>query len=352
MNIGILPFRKEKRVDGINRLTQGLFKEIIEIDYENQYSFLGYGRFLDVDIPEKKIIADSWNILNLNSRVIQDKYDIVHSMYYCYHVNSNIPCAKILTICDLCPWGVKIYGDNWDKSAKWMDKIIAISDYTKCDIVDKLNVNPDKIEVIYPGMFSVGTEYCEDNISERIKEITQKPYIMTVSTMREYKNMVGLVKAFILYKNHHKDSDLNLLLVGKEFKSCNVKEQLVELCKDRRDIITTGYVSDEELVYLYKNCIATGFVSFYEGFGLPVLESLSFGKTVVCSNQTSLPEVGGDAVEYCNPYEVESIEYAIEKVVLNESYRRELEKKALLQASKFSYRRAAQETLEVYKLFS
>ena len=79
---------------------------------------------------------------------------------------------------------------------------------------------------------------------------------------------------------------------------------------------------------------------------------MSFGKTVICSDRTSLPEVGGDAVEYCNPYEIESIENAIEKVVLNDNYRRELEKKALIQASKFSYKKSAEDTLEIYKLYN
>ena len=82
-----------------------------------------------------------------------------------------------------------------------------------------------------------------------------------------------------------------------------------------------------------------------------VFQSLSYGKTVICSDQTSIPEVGGDAVEYCNPYDIESIENAIEKVVLNDNYRRELEKKALIQASKFSYNKAAEETLKIYSMF-
>ena len=105
------------------------------------------------------------------------------------------------------------------------------------------------------------------------------------------------------------------------------------------------------MVYLYKNCLATGFVSFFEGFGLPVLESLYYGKTVICSNATSLPEVGGDAVEYCDPYDVESIEYAFERVVLDDNNRQKLEKLATVQASKFSYEKMAKETLEVYKQF-
>lgn len=232
-----------------------------------------------------------------------------------------------------------------------MNQIIADSHNTKKDIVDLFNVNPDKVNVIYPGMFKLNMEYDENNISDRIKKLTNQPYIMTVSTLREYKNMIGLVRAFILFKELHKDSDLNLILVGKDFKNNSVRMQIGELCEGREDVVFTGYVSDEELVYLYKNCLATGFVSFFEGFGLPVLESLYYGKTVICSNATSLPEVGGDAVEYCDPYDVESIEYAFERVVLDDNNRQKLEKLATVQASKFSYEKMARETLDVYKQF-
>lgn len=175
---------------------------------------------------------------------------------------------------------------------------------------------------------------------------------MTVSTLRAYKNMLGLVKAFCLFKELNANTDINLIIVGKNNKSNDVIKEIMNFCGERRDIIFTGYVTDDELVYLYKNSIATGFVSFYEGFGLPVLESLSYGKTVICSDQTSIPEVGGDAVEYCNPYDIESIENAIEKVVLNDNYRQELEKRALIQAAKFSYSKAAEETLKIYNLFN
>ena len=289
--------------------------------------------------------------MNINGCAIQEHYDIVHSFYYSFYVNERIPCAKILTIHDLNPEALKFYGDNWSKSVPMMNQIIADSHNTKKDIVDLFNVNPDKVNVIYPGMFKLNTEYDEKNISDRIKKLTIQPYIMTVSTLREYKNMIGLVRAFILFKELHKDSDLNLVLVGKDFKNNSVRMQIGELCEERDDVVFTGFVTDEELVYLYKKCLVTGFASFFEGFGLPVLESLYYGKTVICSNSTSLPEVGGDAVEYCDPYDVESIEYAIERVVLDDSNRQRLEKIAPAQASKFSYKKAATELMEIYKQF-
>ena len=350
MNIGILPFRREKRVDGINRLTYGILDELINIDKNNNYSYVGNGKWLGIDLQENMVIADSWNIINLNSFMINNNYNIIHSYFYSYYFNSKFSCARILTIHDLMPRMKMYFGENWSESVHWMDTIIAVSEYTKSDIINTYNVSPDIIKVVYPGLFKLDVKDSGE-IGVRIRKIVEKPYIMTVSTLRAYKNMLGLVKAFCLFKELNANTDINLIIVGKNNKSNDVIKEIMNFCGERRDIIFTGYVTDDELVYLYKNSIATGFVSFYEGFGLPVLESLSYGKTVICSDQTSIPEVGGDAVEYCNPYDIESIENAIEKVVLNDNYRQELEKRALIQAAKFSYSKAAEETLKIYNLF-
>lgn len=350
MNIGILPFRREKRVDGVNRLTYGILDELINIDKNNNYSYVGNGKWLGIDLPENIVMLDSWNIINLNAFMINNNYNIIHSYFYSYYFNSKFSCARILTIHDLMPRIKMYFGENWSKSVHWMDTIIADSEYTKSDIINSYNVSPDIIKVVYPGLFKLDVKDSGE-IGVRIRKIVEKPYIMTVSTLRAYKNMLGLVKAFCLFKELNANTDINLIIVGNNNKSNDVIKEIMNFCGERRDIIFTGYVTDDELVYLYKNSIATGFVSFYEGFGLPVLESLSYGKTVICSDQTSIPEVGGDAVEYCNPYDIESIENAIEKVVLNDNYRRELEKKALIQASKFSYNKAAEETLKIYSMF-
>lgn len=350
MNIGILPFRREKRVDGINRLTYGILDELINIDKNNNYSYVGNGKWLGIDLPENIVMSDSWNIINLNAFMINNNYNIIHSYFYSYYFNSKFSCARILTIHDLMPRMKMYFGENWSKSVHWMDTIIADSEYTKSDIINSYNVSPDIIKVVYPGLFKLDVKDSGE-IGVRIRKIVEKPYIMTVSTLRAYKNMLGLVKAFCLFKELNANTDINLIIVGNNNKSNDVIKEIMDFCGERRDIIFTGYVTDDELVYLYKNSIATGFVSFYEGFGLPVLESLSYGKTVICSDQTSIPEVGGDAVEYCNPYDIESIENAIEKVVLNDNYRNELEKRALIQAAKFSYNKAAEETLKIYNYY-
>lgn len=102
---------------------------------------------------------------------------------------------------------------------------------------------------------------------------------------------------------------------------------------------------------MYQNAAAFAYVSFYEGFGLPILEAMAAGKAVICSDTTSMPEVGGDAVEYCNPYDYESIAAAMENVIFNTQRRKYLEERAVIQAKKFSYEKAARQVFEIYKEF-
>lgn len=127
MNIGILPFRREKRIDGINRLTYGILDELINIDKNNNYSYVGDGKWLGIDLQENIVMADSWNIINLNAFMINNNYNIIHSYFYSYYFNSKFSCARILTIHDLMPRMKMYFGDSWSRSVHWMDTIIADS---------------------------------------------------------------------------------------------------------------------------------------------------------------------------------------------------------------------------------
>ena len=117
----------------------------------------------------------------------------------------------------------------------------------------------------------------------------------------------------------------------------------------RKDIILTGYVSDEELSALYQSALCFAYISYYEGFGLPILEAMACGKAVLSSDKSSMPEVGGDAVCYCDPYDMESIVEGLDKLVEDEQYRKRLEGKAKVRAERFSYKKAAEEIYDLYK---
>ena len=153
----------------------------------------------------------------------------------------------------------------------------------------------------------------------------------------------------MLYKSRHPDSDVKLVLTGPVRKYEVVREILSKNRNVAKHVVFTGFVSDEQLIWLYRKAMAFIYVSYYEGFGLPILEALSVGKAVICADAASMPEVGGDAVAYCNPYETESIEEAIAKVVADALYRKSLEKKAMEQAARFSYQKAAEDLKKFMK---
>ena len=227
------------------------------------------------------------------------------------------------------------------------DVILTDSENTKSDVVNAYHIPEERVKVIYPGLLHTL------DFSQGDKKIIEKygirdEYIMTVSTIEPRKNLRGLINGFIQYLQLHSNSHLKLVLVGgigwdKEFEN-----DIAKLDKYKDSIVLTGFVSDKDLSVLYQHTLAVAYVSFYEGFGLPLLEALSAGKAVISSDTSSMPEVCGNAACYCNPYDVDSIQNAIEKVVLNEAYRMELEGKAAAQAARFSYEKAARQTVEIY----
>ena len=271
MNIGILAQRQEKNFDGVNRVTIGIMKELLKIDISNKYSFIGNTDWLNIPIEHFDIIPDARKSMKLNYAVKFGKYNIIHSYFRPYEFSIKNKCAKILTIHDI---GVLVgkqngpyefYNTYLRECAKNMDLIIADSEYTKKDIINYYNIKPEKIKVVYNGIYEK-KDYKKGKISTKLHNIANQNYILAVSTMREYKNINGLVKAFCLFKDRHPNSDLKLVLTGKNDQSSLVGEQIQESILKQKDIIFTGYVSDDELSYLYENSIATGFVSFYEGF--------------------------------------------------------------------------------------
>lgn len=179
-------------------------------------------------------------------------------------------------------------------------------------------------------------------------EYAPEEFIMYVGSAFPHKNLDRLIQAFEILKEHH--PELKLVLVGK--KEYHAK-QLRRWAKKRRyfkDIIFTGFVPDEELKWLYQNAKAYVFPSLSEGFGLPGLEAMVHGCPVVSSDATCLPEVYGDAAVYFDPENITDMAEKINQVLAMTPRTREaLTDKGKKQAAKFSWRRMAEQTLQVYK---
>jgi len=358
MNIGILSQNKEKNITGINRVTQGTVEELLKIDNENRYYFLGKTEWLNLNMDYIPMIINGGKQFSLNFTLMAHPLDIVHSHYRPFSLNSKLPCAKILTIHDLIPLIYKdwyqsqydYFNESIRECAKQVDTIITVSEYTKQDVIKYYNIPEDKIKVVYNGLYPT-TLFSPDIKGQAIPMLQNQRFLLSVSGVGPHKNQVGLAEAFVNYKKHHKDDELKLVLTGPVRRYQVIRDIMDKYPIESKDIIMTGFVSDEELLWLYQNSLAFIYVSFYEGFGLPILEALSVGKAVISSSASSMPEVGGDVAVYCDPHSIESISDAIEKVVNNNEFRYKMELMAPKQAMKFSYAKAAKETLEIYKSF-
>ncbi len=355
MNVGVLVQFKEKNLTGIPKVAAGIMENISAIDASVDYYYLGEEPFLPRQYKEIPVVYNNGAMFDLDFMLSRYSLNIVHSYYYAYNF-SNKKTKRVLTIHDLMhythpEWFYKstneYFRNELKECAKKSDKIIADSEYTKADIINCYGIDSNKIETIYDAIYPAKF-FEKEGKKPSFKNVEKDNFILSVSAVHVYKNQVGLIEAYVAFRERNLDSNLKLVITGPLRKDM----KLNEVCKDeniRKNIIFTGYVSDEELVWLYKNCYFFMFVSFFEGFGLPILEAMSCRKAVVCSNTTSMPEVGGDAVVYCNPYDKESIIDAMELVVNDEQQKANYEKKAYIRSKIFSYEKAAEQTVELYK---
>jgi len=226
--------------------------------------------------------------------------------------------------------------------------IIADSQATKRDLVERYGVEPSKISVIYPGYDEEAFQPVRER--EAIEAVKTRygiagDYILFVGTIQPRKNLVRLMEAFSLLKRQA--ADLQLVIAGKKGWLYEAVFRRVEELGLEGQVVFTGYVAEEDLPALFSGARLFVFPSLYEGFGLPVLEAMACGTPVVCSNASSLPEVAGDAALLFDPLDVEGMAAAMERILGDERLRTELVERGLKRARGFSWEKCAQETLAV-----
>ena len=224
--------------------------------------------------------------------------------------------------------------------AKKSRAIITPSEFVKNDVADFTGVHPDKITVTYESADMVAAT------SEPIEELAGQTYIMYIGRPTPHKNLGRLIDAFVELKKTH--PNLKLVLAGKrdtlyEAHEARVKREGIE------GVVFTGFVSDEQLRWLYEHTAAYVFPSLSEGFGLPGLEAMKHGAPVVSSNATCLPEIYGDGALYFDPKKVSDITEKINEVLTNDELKKSLVERGHKQADLYSWHRMAEQTLEVYR---
>ena len=221
---------------------------------------------------------------------------------------------------------------------KRADKIITVSNYSKKEIEKYFPFAKDKIEVVCLG---VDKQFKHLNIEK-------KSQILYVGSINERKNFKGVIKAF----ESLKAKNYQLLVVGNFFDNFQLDEatkQLINKAKESENIRFLSNVTNNELVKLYNESKLFVFPSFYEGFGFPVLEAIACGTPVITSNVSSLPEVGGDAVLYCNPNDIDDIAKKMEMVLKDEALQQKMIEKGLQRAKLFTWEKAAKEHIKVFE---
>lgn len=221
---------------------------------------------------------------------------------------------------------------------KRADRIITVSNFSKKEIEKHYPYSKGKIEIIHLGI---------DELFKPLN-IKKKKQILYVGSLNERKNFKSVLEAY--EKLNLKD--YKLLLVGNfndNFKINKYSKQIIDKAKQNKNILFLSNISNNELLKLYNESKLLIFPSFYEGFGLPPLEAMACGTSVITSNVSSLPEVGGDAVVYCNPYDVDDIRDKIELVINNENLQKEMIQKGLKRAKQFTWKKSAEKHLKVFK---
>ena len=263
------------------------------------------------------------------------------------------PIKKIVTIHDLIfvryPqyysfFDRKIHFWKFKKAANSADKIIAISEQTKIDIIEFLKVPESKIEVIYQGCHKAFKEQQSDEFIQQTKVKFNLPerFILNVGTIEDRKNLFNVVKAI-------KDTEILLVVVGKKTKYFQKIANFIQKNKMEKQIHFLEGVSMDELAVIYKLADIFVYPSFFEGFGIPVIEAL-FSKTVtITSNTSCLPEAGGPDSVYIDPQNYLDIQSKIKFLWDNESERKRRADKGFEFVQKFNDEPIANELMNLYR---
>jgi alpha-1,3-rhamnosyl/mannosyltransferase len=227
--------------------------------------------------------------------------------------------------------------------------LIAVSQFTKQELMDVYNIPDDRITVIYEGLDSRFRPISSECASQRLKPFGLKAgdYILSLGTLEPRKNLIGLVEAYEQLPEATKNR-YPLAVAGiRGWKDEQIHASFNRLFESGR-IRLLGFVPDDDLPALYSGAALFVFPSFYEGFGFPPLEAMACGTPTLVSNRSSLPEMVGDGAGVVDPENPAQIAEAMVELLEDDSLRRNLSTRGIRRSAKYTWSRCAMETLDVY----
>lgn len=241
------------------------------------------------------------------------------------------------------PWlKSQYYNYYFPRFARKAKRIVTVSYFSKEDINRTYKIDSDKIDVVYNGVNTLYTPTSEEEKqAAREKYSAGNDYFLFIGSLHPRKNICGLLRAYDAFRTTI-NSNVKLLLVGENMFKTGDIELTYEGMRHKDDVIFTGRLSTDELHQVLGAALALTFVPFFEGFGIPVIEAMNAGVPVICSNTTSLPEVGGPAVLYVDPFSMSQIKDAMIRIYQEKELREMLVSRGFAQKNKFSWDKTAE----------
>lgn len=371
MKIVIAAWHVKDRNVGLGRYCRGLIEGLGGVDRENHYDvLLPTDRYRFPPFPNFRYRLIRFPLFKRRfweqvAPLMAGRQDILHLPYdSCTAWNRG---RLVTTVHDLKPllfgtgsgrfnlnavFEQAIVGDKW----KRIDHVITDSQCSRDDLVKLIGLSPDRVTVAHPGVdhnlfrpaeaSSTGARPLRTPHVVR-RTVSDRPYLLCVAGADPTKNVGGLIEAFAQLPAELRPQH-DLVIVGDMRRRPEVLARVRQLGLEGQ-VRFPGIVEDAQLVSWYQGATVFVFPSFYEGFGLPVLEAMACGCPVVSSNRSSLPEVAGDAALLVDPGQVEAMTGALARLLSDPSLQEALRGRGLAQAARFTWERTAKAVVEVYR---
>jgi glycosyltransferase involved in cell wall biosynthesis len=351
----------ENKLEGIGWFTYETISRIVKRHPEIEFYF-----FFDRPYSEKFIFAENVEPIILNP---PSRHPLLWYIWFEYSVRKKLkkikadlfispdgylslssPVKSISVIHDLnfehfpeqFRWSYRKYLLYFFKRfAKRADRIVTVSEYSKNDIIQTYKINPEKIDVAYNGANDIYKPLNdEEKIVARNMFSIGCPYFIYIGALSPRKNVARLLMAFDMFKEAFV-SDVKMVIVGAKMFNTGDMEQAYNSMKHRGEVFFTGRLSPEDIEKALGGALALTYVSYFEGFGIPLVEAMYADVPVITSNATSLPEVIGNAGLIVDPFSVESITDAMVRIFKDGQLRQSLIEKGSIQRQKFNWDKTA-----------
>lgn len=381
MNIGFDAKRAYHNGTGLGHYSRTLLQSLSEYYPEHDYylfnpklsgSFEIKGNNLHEVLPRgiiNKTFSSAWRSSWVKKDLKRLKIDLYHGLSHEIPIGIHQTGTRsVVTIHDLIherhpeqynAIDVKIYSRKFRYACANADKVIAISEQTKRDVIDFYKTPEEKISVCYQSCNpSFGIAVSSEE-KQRVKEKYNLPdeFFLYVGSIIERKNLLNICKAIFLLRN---ELDIPLVVIGdggnykqkvKDFvKQNGLQEKVIFLSEYPATRLSKSFQSAIDFPAIYQSAIAMVYPSFFEGFGIPVLEALWSKIPVITSNISCLPEAGGDGAYYVNPVSAEEISEGMKKIYFNKAFAAVLIEKGWQHAQNFSQQKCAASVMDIYKL--